>query len=179
MRDGQAVKERDARVLDFARFEYRVGEVEGASAKEPTDEVSKRVDIGLLWANGSTSSRSVVYGRCLWAALVLFVPLLALILGKPPRLQSGAAGILLGVILLVLGLKMIAPLINGHSSKPELLAAGILATWGLFVCGLIKAERVFGQGFVDLWVSRISTTSAVRMKSRSRSRHDRRAALAR
>jgi lipopolysaccharide export system permease protein len=155
LRDGQAVQDRDARMLEFAHFEYRVGEIKGASDKAPTDEVSKRVDIGLLWANGSNSSRSVVYGRCLWAALVLFVPLLALILGKPPRRQSGAVGILLGVIFLVLGLKMLAPLIDGHSSEPELLAAGILATWGLFVSGLVRAERVFGQGFVDLWASRI------------------------
>jgi lipopolysaccharide export system permease protein len=155
LRDGQVVQERDARVLDFARFEYRLGEVEGASNTEPADEVLKRVDIGLLWADGRASARSVVYGRCLWATLVLFIPLLALILGKPPRRQSGAVGILLGVIFLVLGLKMIAPLIDGHSSEPELLAAGILATWGLFVSGLIKAERVFGQGFVDLGASRI------------------------
>lgn len=159
LRDGQVVQERDARVLDFARFEYRVGEVEGAPAKEPKkepkDELLKRVDIGLLWANGSTSSRSAVYGRCLWAALVLFVPLLALVLGKPPRRQSGAVGILLGVIFLVLGLKMIAPLIDGHSSEPELLAAGILASWGLFVSGVIRADKVFGQGFVDLWAGRI------------------------
>jgi lipopolysaccharide export system permease protein len=155
LRDGQVLQERDARVLEFAHFEYRVDEVEGASDNESTEEVLKRVDIGLLWANSRPSSRSVVYGRCLWAALVLFVPLLALILGKPPRRQSGAVGILLGVIFLVLGLKMIAPLIDGHSSEPELLAAGILATWGLFVSGLIKAERVFGQGFVDLWASRI------------------------
>jgi lipopolysaccharide export system permease protein len=155
LRDGRAVQDREARVLDFARFEYRVGEVEAASDKEPMDAVLKRVDIGLLWANGSISSRSAFYGRCLWAALVLFVPLLALILGKPPRRQSGAVGILFAVISLVLGLKMIAPLIDGHARQPEWLAAGILATWGVFVFGLIRAERQFGQGFVDLWASRI------------------------
>jgi lipopolysaccharide export system permease protein len=155
LRDGQVVQERDARVLDFARFEYRVGGVKGTPDEESNDELLKRLDIGLLWENGTTSSRSAAYGRCLWAALVLFVPLLALILGKPPRRQSGAVGILLGVILLVLGLKMIAPLIDGYSSVPELRAAGILATWGLFVFGLVRAEKVFGQGFVDLWASRI------------------------
>lgn len=155
LRDGQVVQERDARVLGFARFQYRAGEVEGAPKKEPEDGFLKRVDIGLLWANGTTPSRSAVYGRCLWAALVLPLPLLGLILGKPPRRQAGAVGILVGLISLVLGLKMITPLIDGRSSEPELLAAGILVTWGLFVSGLIRAERVFGQGFVDLWASRI------------------------
>ncbi len=155
LRDGQVIQERDARVLDFARFQYRVDEIEGAPNEEPEDRSLKRVDIGLLWANGTTSSRSAVYGRCLWAALVLLMPILALILGKPPRRQSGAVGILVGVISLVLGLKMITPLIDGHSSQPEVLAASILVTWGLFVCGLIRAEKIFGQGFVDLWASRI------------------------
>ena len=155
LRDGQVVQERDARVLDFARFAYRVGEGERTPDEASKDELLKRVDIGLLWENGTTSSRSAVYGRCLWAALVLFVPLLALILGKPPRRQSGAVGIFFGLIFLVLGLKMVSPLIDGYSSKPELLAAGILATWGLFVSGLVGANKVFGQGFVDLWASRI------------------------
>jgi lipopolysaccharide export system permease protein len=155
LRDGQAVQDGDARVLDFARFTYRVDAAEDASDEASTDALLKRVDIGLLWADGSTSSRSAVYGRCLWAALVLFVPLLALILGKPPRRQLGAVGILAGVICLVLGLKMVAPLIDGHAGEPEVLAVGILATWGVFVFGLIRAERVFGQGFVDLWASRI------------------------
>lgn len=156
LRNGQSVQKRDARVLRFARFEYRVGETVDAAAKEPKDTRLKRTDIEQLWQQGTTNSRSAVYGRCLWAALVLFAPLLALILGKPPRRQSGAVGILFGVIFLVLGLKMIAPLIDGYSSEPELLAAGILATWGLFVCGLVKAEKVFGQGFVDLWSSQLS-----------------------
>ena len=85
----------------------------------------------------------------------MFVPLLAFILGKPPRRQSGAVGILFGVIFLVLGLKMIAPLMDGYSSEPEWLSAGIVAAWGLFVFGLVRADQVFGQGFVDLWASRI------------------------
>ena len=83
------------------------------------------------------------------------VPFVALILGKPPRRQSGAVGILFGLVLLVLGLKMIAPLTDGYASKPELLAAGILATWSLFVYGLVRADKVLGQGFVDLWAGRL------------------------
>lgn len=155
LRDGQVIQERDARVLDFARFQYRIDAVEGAAKDEPKDSSLKRADIGLLWANGTNSSRSVAYGRCLWAALVMFLPLLALSLGKPPRRQSGAVGIIFGVVALVLGLRMLTPLMNGQSNQPEVLAGGILVTWGLFVFGLIRAEKVFGQGFVDLGASRI------------------------
>lgn len=155
LRDGQVIQERDARVLDFARFQYRVDEIEGAPNEEQKDRSLKRVDIESLWPEGTISSRSAVYGRCLWAALALLIPILALMLSKPPRRQSGAVGILVGVISLAAGLKMITPLIDGHSSQPEVLAAGILVTWGLFVSGLIWAEKVFGQGFVDLWASQI------------------------
>ena len=155
LRDGQVVQEREARVLDFARIEYRFGEVKDVQQRESMDGALRRADIRRLWLSGTTASRSAVYGRCLWALLVLPLPLLALILGKPPRRQSGAVGILVGVISLVLGLKMITPLIDGHSSQPEVLAAGILVTWSLFVFGLIRAEKVFGRGFVDRWASRI------------------------
>jgi lipopolysaccharide export system permease protein len=155
LRHGQVIQDRSARVLDFSRFQYRVGDADGAPDNQPEDGLLKQASIGSLWANGTTSSRSAVYGRCLWAALALLMPLLALILGKPPRRQSGAVGILVGMTSLVLGLKMITPLIDGHSSEPELLATGILVAWVLFVSGLIRAEKVFGHGFVDLWASQV------------------------
>jgi len=155
LRDGQAIQERSSGVMDFARLQYRTDDVGGASRIGLGDRSPKRVDIGLLWADGTPSSRSTVYGRCLSAALILFLPSLALALGKPPRRRSGAVGILVGLILLVLGLKVLTPLIDGHAREPEILAAGILVTWGLFVSGLIKAEKVFGQGFVDHWASRV------------------------
>jgi lipopolysaccharide export system permease protein len=155
LRNGQVIQQQAAGVLYFSRLQYRVDEAEGTAKNRSKDERLKRSDIELLWADGKTSSRSAVYGRCLWAALALLAPLLALVLGKPSRRQSGAVGILVGMTSLVLGLKMITPLIDGYSSEPELLAASILVAWGLVVFGLIRAEKVFGQGFVDLWASRI------------------------
>lgn len=155
LHDVQVLEKGAARVLELARLQYRSDEVEGEPIVEPANEVLKRADIGVLWANGTTSSRSVAYGRSLWAALALFVPIIALTLGKPARRQSGAVGILVGLVSLVLGLKMITPLSEGYSGRPELLASGILASWGLFVYGLIRAEKAFGRGFVDLWAGRI------------------------
>jgi lipopolysaccharide export system permease protein len=155
LRNGQAMQPQAAGVLYFSRFQYRVDEGESAANEHEKGGFLKRANLEALWANGATSSRSAVYGRCLWAALALLTPLLALILGKPPRRQAGAVGILVGLISLVLGLKMITPLLDGYSSAPELLAAAILVTWGSVVYGLIRAEQVFGQGFVDLWASRV------------------------
>lgn len=154
LRDGRVVQEHGARVVDFARFAYRIGEREDAR-RGTSAQPLKRIEIGRLWEIGTASSRSAVYGRCLWAALILILPSLALVLGRPPRRQSGAVGILAGVVSLVAGLKMLAPLMDGHSTQPELLAAGILMIWGLFVSGLTRAETVFGRGFVDLWASRV------------------------
>lgn len=158
LRDGQVVQERGARVVDFARFAYRIGAREDARRGESEEQPLKRLEIGQLWEIGTASSRSAVYGRCLWAALILILPSLALILGRPPRRQSGAVGILVGVVSLVAGLKMLTPLMDGHSSQPELLATGILVTWGLFAFGLTRAETLFGRGFVDLWASRAVQT---------------------
>jgi len=155
LRDGQVIEERSSKVVDFDRLQYRIADRGGAEKTGSADISLKRVDIGSLWVDGSPSSRSAVCGRCLSAALILFLPSLAMTLGKPPRRQSGAVGILVGLILLVLGLKVITPLIDGHSARPEMIAAGILAVWGLFVSTLTRAEKVFGQGFVDLWANRV------------------------
>lgn len=154
LRDGQLIQEKAGKVLEFSRLQHRVAGVEGAPAREPPNSILKRVNMGSLWAKGTTPSRSAVYGRCLWAALVLFLPPVALVLGKPSIRQSGAVGILLGMIALVLGLKMISPLIDGNAAEPELLAAGILVIWGSFVYGLIRGEKVFGYGFIDIWARR-------------------------
>jgi lipopolysaccharide export system permease protein len=154
MHNGQVVREREASVLRFDQLQHRMDPVAGEAAKEPESDLLKRSDLRMLWTEGTVSRRSAVYGRCLTGVLALFLPALALILGKPPRRQSGAAGILAGLIMLVLALKMITPLIDGHAAKPELLGGGILASWCVFVGGLIWAERVLGQGFVDLWTSR-------------------------
>jgi lipopolysaccharide export system permease protein len=155
LQDGQVIEVQSERVSDFAHLQFGVQEAKGAWKDEPKDRVVRRADIGSLWVTGTTSSRSAVYGRCLWAALALLLPFLALVLGKPARRQAGSAGIFIGVISLVGGLKMITPLVDGNASEPEFLAGGILATWGFVVAGLIWAEKAFGQGFVDLWLSRI------------------------
>jgi lipopolysaccharide export LptBFGC system permease protein LptF len=151
LRDGRAIQRQAAGVLDFTYFYFRV---DGGKQRQETQaqaDLVRRANIGRLLALHTTYGRSAAYGRCLWAALALLIPLMALILGKPARRQSGAFGILVGMIALVLGLKMTTPLIDGSTSEPELLAASILMTWSLFAYGLIWAEKVFGQGFVDLW----------------------------
>lgn len=155
LRDGQILQKQAAGVLNFSQFEYHVDDVGAAPGKKPKKGPLNRTDIESLWAIGTPSSRSAVYGRFLWAVLALLLPLLALILSKPPRRQSGAVGILFGVIALVLGLKMITPLTDGDSTQPELLAAGILTSWAFFVSGLIWAEKVFGNGFIDFWTNQI------------------------
>jgi len=155
LRDGRAIQRQTAGVLDFSYFYYRVDGGPNERGMKAKADLLSRADIGRLLAAGTAHSRSAVYGRCLWASLALLIPLMALVLGKPARRQSGAVGILVGMILLVLGLKMTTPLIDGSARDPELLAAGILITWSLFVCGLIWAEKVLGQGFVDRWAGRL------------------------
>lgn len=155
LHDGQVIQEQSARAVAFAHLEYRIDAGDGAPGEQPRAGLVRRADIQSLWADGTMPARSAFYGRCLWAALALLLPPLALILGKPARRQSGGGGILVGLIALVVGLKMIDPLLDGNLDAPELRAAGTLASWGLFVSGLIQAEKVFGHGYVDLATSRL------------------------
>lgn len=164
LRKGLVLQEIDSKVLQFSRLHYRVDE--SASNRQGDDLIrgSKLLDSAALWEDGSVSSRSTVYGRSLWAALALIIPIFALPLGKPPRRQTGGAGILFGMALLVLALKMISPLIDGEASQPEALSAIILLSWGGLALGLIGAEKKFGQGFFDLAAQRVITKNQYLMK---------------
>ena len=155
LHDGQVIEEGSSRVADFVRLRYRTDYMTGTATIGTGDGSPKRVDIASLWADGTPPSRSAIYGRCLSAALILFLPFLALALGKPARRQSGAVGILVGLILLVLGLKVLTRLIDGQAREPEMVAASILLAWSVFAWGLTRAEKRLGQGFVDLWANRL------------------------
>lgn len=161
LRKGLVLQEIDSKVLQFSRLRYRVDE--SASNRQGDDLIpgSKLLNSAALWEDGSVSSRSTVYGRSLWAALALIIPIFALPLGKPPRRQTGGAGILFGMALLVLALKMISPLIDGEASQPEALGAIILLSWGGLALGLIGAEKKFGQGFFDLAAQRVITKISI------------------
>lgn len=164
LRNGQVLQETESRVLQFSRFQYRVDEPASNRQRDDLIPGSKLQDSAALWEDGSVSSRSTVYGRSLWAALALIIPIFALPLGKPPRRQTGGAGILFGMALLVLALKMISPLIDGEASQPEALAAITLLSWGGLAIGLIGAEKKFGRGFFDLAAQSIITKNQYLIK---------------
>lgn len=152
--DGQVFFEDDGRVLNFDRLRQQVGV---AQPQEPWDVTATRVeqlDILTVWAGGTRAGRAAVYGRCLTAFVTLLLPLLAIVLGKPPRLSSGGSGLIIGLILLTGALKLIAPLTAGKASSPEASALVSLLICASLPFALLRCEQTFGEGFVDRWALR-------------------------
>ena len=151
LHDGQILFADEQRVLGFSNLRQHIGTAPTAPAVGRESAMLKQTDIAALWAGGSDSERAAVYGRCLIALLMLALPALANVLGKPPRRSASAFGLLAGLVLLVAALKLVSPLTAGKVSNPEVAAlamAGLGA--GVMFC-LIKCEQTLGDGFVDQW----------------------------
>ena len=152
--DGQALDEQDGSVLKFERIRYLLNQPGvRTGGKQKNVDPLRLAALDTLVASQLRSDRSVVFGRILWAALALFLPFIAFVLGKPPRREAGAVGIIVGTALLVLFLKTITPLTDGRSRQPEMLSLAILSGWTAVTFALVQGEKVLGQGFVDHWAS--------------------------
>lgn len=162
LQDGQILFADGKRVLVFSSFHQQIGAVQSAPIAERTSAVLKQTDIADLWVGGSDAERAAVYGRSLIALLILTLPTLANVLGKPPRRSASAFGLLVGLVLLVAALKLVSPLTAGHVSNPEVAALAIagLGT-GVMFC-LIMGEQTLGEGFIDRW----ARIALARMQSR-------------
>ena len=165
--DGQAVGAQDGSVLNFDRLRYLIGKpgVQPGDSQEGVDPL-RLAPLDTLVGSPLASDRSVAWGRALWAALALFLPAIAFVLGKPPRREAGAVGIIAGTALLVVFLKTTATLTHGQSLHPEMLSAEILLGWTVTTFALIKAEKALGQGFLDHWASRLARRTGPFWRSR-------------
>jgi len=154
--DGQALNSQDGRILKFTHLRYQARKV-GIRSGENRKGVdpSRGGSLDALLRSDHMRDRSVVYGRLLWALLALLLPPISLVLGKPPRREAGSVGIVVGLALLVLFLKTISPLTDGHSHFPGALFLVILTGWVATTLGLMRAEKSFGQGFVDRWSTQL------------------------
>ena len=149
LHDGQILFADGRRVLGFANLRQQIGAAQTTPAADRASAVLKQTDIAALWAGGSDAERAAVYGRCLIALLMLALPALANVLGKPPRRSASAIGLLAGLVVLVAALKLVSPLTAGQVSNPEAAALALAGLGAGVMFGLIKGEQAFGEGFVD------------------------------
>lgn len=151
LNDGQILYADDRRVLEFAALRQQIGALQTAQAGAQAAARLDQMDIVTLWTGGTAAERAAVYGRCLIALLMLALPVLASVLGKPPRRSAGAFGLLVGLMLLVGALKLVSSLTAGQASHPEATAAAIASLGAIIIFAFVKGEQAFGQGFVDGW----------------------------
>jgi lipopolysaccharide export system permease protein len=129
----------------------------GDDARHRLDR-STTAELIALARNGSPAERDGA-----WAAMVmrvhsalfcLLLPWLALVLGKPPRRAEGAAGIGVGLVLVVLQLKS-AAMIEDRFAHHIVIAEMIhLALWVALAVALTRLEDRYGEGFIDSLASR-------------------------
>jgi len=154
--DGQAVQSGEGQVLSFRNIRYRTRKpgVADDTRRTATDDLQLK-PLDALLASGTARDRATALARLLWPLLALVIPVLAFVFGKPPRRGNGAVGIIVGLTLLVLFLKMISLLGDLQSETPEKLALAIALGWGAIAVILLKMEATIGQGFVDRLVLKL------------------------
>lgn len=154
--DGQVLDEGNQRVVRFASLRYQVDRT-AVRHKEETKGIDpvRLKSLGTLVASPLAADRSVAWGRSLWAVLALLLPAIAFVLGKPPRRETGAFGIILGMALFTAFLKTLTYLTDGQSQNPAIAAIAIVTSWAAIAFALVRAEKVLGQGFVDRWSAQL------------------------
>ena len=107
-----------------------------------------------LLTRRDNAARAEVAGRLLWPLLALLIPLIAYVLGKPPRRSSSASGIFVGAILIVLIVRSTSFVKTADSNIPEGLAISILIVWITVTTALLIGEAKIGNGFLDTIINR-------------------------
>ena len=148
--DGQSIGGKDGRVLSFHSMIYRTDKP--GSAATPEVHASDRlrlVPLDELISSTNRLEQSAAYARLLWPLLVLLMPVLAFVFGKPPNRSSSAMGMLVGLALVVTCVKAIAAVSESHLPMPGALAAGVALSWVFIAAALLKLDRQHGRGFLE------------------------------
>lgn len=156
LRDGQSVGHSDGRVMRFSRIVFQTSSpaLRERAADRPQVELRQQ-PLDSLISGGSDGERAAAYGRMLWALLVALAPVIAFVLGRPPKRRSGALGVFAGLALIVTFIKTIALLVDGTTAVPELMALAIAGGWIAVAALLLWLHRRLGSGWFDEWAVRL------------------------
>ena len=165
LENGRSVNGTNGQSVEFSRFHFDSGRIANSPRSAGDGERRKRASLAALLASGDSLDRAVGWSRVMWPAFVLFVPALALILGKPARRSAGTLGLMAGLVLLVLFIRTAGLVASSHGTYPGWLAAASLAGWLGVTGALVWGERQRGAGYVDTALRKL-LAPLVRMGSR-------------
>jgi lipopolysaccharide export system permease protein len=155
---------REQKIL-FDRYHVRVPGAAGLPPKGAVERMDRLGSAALLAAMGGETGRerpvsAAMAGRIESAFFCLLLPIFAMALAAPPKRRAGAAGLFLGLLLIVLHIKSAAA-VEAASEFP-ILGAALHALLWIGVAVLLAQGRVrHGAGYVDAWLAaRVARLSA-------------------
>jgi len=147
---------REQKIL-FDRYSVRLPGVAGLPPKGPVERMDRLGSAGLMQGMAGEAGRdrpisAAFAGRIESAYFCMLLPVLAMALAAPPRRRPGGAGILLGILIIVLHIKGAAA-VEAASEFP-MLGAGLHALfWTCLALVLARGALRHGAGYVDAWLA--------------------------
>lgn len=145
---------REQKIL-FDRYSVRLPGMAGLPPKGAVERMDRLGSAALLAGIARETGRdrpvaAAFAGRVESAYFCMLLPVFAMALAAPPRRRPGGAGILLGIVLIVLHLKGAAA-VEAASEFPVLGAALHALLWTGIALLLARGTLRYGAGYVDVW----------------------------
>ncbi|MEZ5656350.1 MAG: LptF/LptG family permease [Sphingobium sp.] len=123
-------------------------------------EILKAQTASQLISAGDGQSLAVLGKRFLWSAFTVLGAPLGLLLGRPARRSAASFGLILGIIILTLELKLADLVESSGTDHPIMTALFLLSGITAMTFMVATCDRRLGHGFIDSilknWVSRMS-----------------------
>lgn len=151
LENGTIIGERNNSVGQFRRFAISSDPADYIGVSDAKASVSNLHQLSLneLLIRSDHEARAETYSRMLWPLLALLVPIIAYVLGKPPRRSASGFGVFAGAVLILLIVRSADFVATGWGSMPEVRAIFTMSTWTAVAIALLHGEALLGAGFVD------------------------------
>ncbi|MGZ3233870.1 MAG: LptF/LptG family permease [Croceibacterium sp.] len=159
--EGLSLNRATGQALSFARFKLVTGGPTKGAAPSPPDE-RKLESLPSLLGSGKPADSAAGWSRLLWPVFALLIPMLAVVLGKPAQRTSHTTGLMSGLVLLVLFIRTAGMVETTRLVHPAVLAIAVALGWAAVVALLVRGERHWGAGYVDVALRRIVRSLARR-----------------
>jgi lipopolysaccharide export LptBFGC system permease protein LptF len=165
LEQGLSITGIDRQALSFSHFHFDSGRQSVGGGAPNRSELRKGMSVPQLLASRDGVDLAAAWSRLLWPTFALLVPILALVFGKPARRTAGSAGLMAGLVVLLLFIRSAGMVATAGAAYPATLALGVMLAWSAITALLVYGERRWGAGYVDAWL-RGAGTRVARRRSR-------------